>query len=317
MENHYERLGVHPAAHPDVIRAAYRALAKLYHPDNGSSAHAERMKEVNEAWAVLSDPQRRTQYNADLRRSQAAEPGSNDDRTSGGAEPTMGSTGWGEAAKPAQPPPPPHPTHTPPPRWNAPPPQRTPAPPRQAAHPFAPNPSAVAGRRVLAAVLDGILVGLIAGFSWQIFVTATYDTVEATATTPDCAALSETVRDCEEIGGTLYVSDATSSLVIEWLTWGIPIVAVHVTLQTLTGATVGKHVLGLRTVGKNGLPPTLTMNCVRTALAAVDLFPYCFPAVGFWLVMRTRRQQRLGDMAARTFVVTRAAAGQPVTVPAG
>lgn len=168
----------------------------------------------------------------------------------------------------------------------------------------------------MAAILDGILVVLIALSSWAAFVAATYDTVEATATTPDCAALRGTVRDCEEIDGTLYVSDATSSLVVQWLTWVLPIVAVHVVLQTLTGATVGKHICGVRTVREDGGTPSLPQTLVRTALAAVDLVPYCFPAVGFWLVTTTRRHQRVGDMAARTFVVARAAAGQPVTVPA-
>jgi uncharacterized RDD family membrane protein YckC len=174
----------------------------------------------------------------------------------------------------------------------------------------------VADRRVVAAILDGILVVLIALFSWLAFVMATYDTVEATATTPDCATLRGTVRDCEEIDGTLYISDATSSLVVQWLTWVVPIVAVHIVLQTQTGATVGKHVCGLRTVGEDGRTPSLGQTFVRTALAAVDLVPYCFPAVGFWLVLTTKRHQRVGDMAARTFVVARAAAGRPIIVPA-
>lgn len=353
MENHYERLGVHPAAHPDVVHAAYRALAKLHHPDNGSTPDAARMREVNEAWAVLSDPQRRARHDADLRRAWAADTeagtgagtgsdtaggagtGAGDDCTGDGGPvpgPTMGGTGWGEAG-PAPPPPPPSHwaqppppwAYPPPPQWASspspqwsypPPPQWTPAPPQPSASPFVPNPTDVAGRRILAAILDGTVVVLVAVFSWLAFVMATYDAVEATDTTPDCAALHGTVRYCEEIDGTLYVSDAASSLVVRWLAWLVPIVAIHVVMQTQTGATVGKHVCGLRTVHEDGRPPSLPRTFVRTALAAVDLFPYCFPAVGFLLVLTNRRHQRVGDLAARTFVVARAAAGQPVTPPA-
>lgn len=55
MRDPYEVLGVPQNASDDEIKAAYRRLAKKYHPDvNGGSAEAERkMKEVNEAYAIL------------------------------------------------------------------------------------------------------------------------------------------------------------------------------------------------------------------------------------------------------------------------
>ena len=51
----YEVLGVPRTATDDEIKAAYRKLAKKYHPDlNGGSAQAEaKMKEVNEAYTLL------------------------------------------------------------------------------------------------------------------------------------------------------------------------------------------------------------------------------------------------------------------------
>src|SRR5205823_5668425 len=61
VHTYYDNLKVAQDAPPAVIRAAYRALAQQYHPDrNPGSAEAARvMKLVNEAYAVLSDPERR------------------------------------------------------------------------------------------------------------------------------------------------------------------------------------------------------------------------------------------------------------------
>lgn len=55
MRDPYEVLGLSPGASEDEIKAAYRKLAKKYHPDlNGGSADAERkMKEVNDAYTYL------------------------------------------------------------------------------------------------------------------------------------------------------------------------------------------------------------------------------------------------------------------------
>src|SRR5436309_11091086 len=64
-KNYYSILGVLPTAEPVVIRAAYRALSMKYHPDkwSGDKATAERMmRELNEAYEVLSDEQLRNEY---------------------------------------------------------------------------------------------------------------------------------------------------------------------------------------------------------------------------------------------------------------
>ena len=61
--NLYEVLQVHHSAEPGVIEAAYRLLAKKYHPDvNSDPAAATHMKEINLAYELLSDPVRRVQY---------------------------------------------------------------------------------------------------------------------------------------------------------------------------------------------------------------------------------------------------------------
>jgi molecular chaperone DnaJ len=60
----YEVLGVHKDASQDDLKKAFRHLARKYHPDlnQGSSEAEEKFKEVNEAYQVLSDPQKKSQY---------------------------------------------------------------------------------------------------------------------------------------------------------------------------------------------------------------------------------------------------------------
>lgn len=67
-KNYYDVLGVSKTASQDEIKSAYRKLAKQYHPDfhPGDAAAAEKFKEINEANAVLSDEQKRKQYDYEL-----------------------------------------------------------------------------------------------------------------------------------------------------------------------------------------------------------------------------------------------------------
>ena len=62
--DYYEVLGVEKNADDAALKKAYRALAKKYHPDmNPGNAEAEKkFKEASEAYAVLSDPEKRRQY---------------------------------------------------------------------------------------------------------------------------------------------------------------------------------------------------------------------------------------------------------------
>jgi hypothetical protein len=61
--DYYEILGVSRNASPTDIRNAYRKLVKLYHPDKNSSAEAKNaILLINEAYEVLSDPDKKQQY---------------------------------------------------------------------------------------------------------------------------------------------------------------------------------------------------------------------------------------------------------------
>lgn len=68
--NYYEILEITENASHEVIKAAYRALAKKYHPDSYNGAEVERKKNmtlINEAYAVLSDAQKRKEYDLKLK----------------------------------------------------------------------------------------------------------------------------------------------------------------------------------------------------------------------------------------------------------
>ena len=63
FKEYYKALGVEPTANADQIKSAYRKLARKYHPDVSKEANASaRMAEVNEAYAVLSDPEKRAAF---------------------------------------------------------------------------------------------------------------------------------------------------------------------------------------------------------------------------------------------------------------
>ena len=72
MKDYYAILMVHPKAEAFVIEAAYKRLAREYHPDfvDRSNSH-EKMVELNEAYTVLSDPSRRRLYDEDYAHLQA------------------------------------------------------------------------------------------------------------------------------------------------------------------------------------------------------------------------------------------------------
>jgi len=63
MDDLYKNLQVDPRAESEVIRAAYYALARKYHPDVGGDLR--RMVDFNAAWAVLGNPLLRSAYDAE------------------------------------------------------------------------------------------------------------------------------------------------------------------------------------------------------------------------------------------------------------
>src|SRR5579862_7623143 len=60
-KNYYEVLGLDKTASKDDIKKAFRKLAHEYHPDK-KGGNAEKFKVVNEAYSILSDDNKRAQY---------------------------------------------------------------------------------------------------------------------------------------------------------------------------------------------------------------------------------------------------------------
>lgn len=67
--SHYDRLGVRPTASPQQIRQAFREMSKLYHPDTtelSAPVATEKFQQINDAYGVLSNPERRWLYDQQM-----------------------------------------------------------------------------------------------------------------------------------------------------------------------------------------------------------------------------------------------------------
>lgn len=77
MKNYYEILEVNKKASKEVIEKAYKVLVKKYHPDlnaGKSKKYAEeKLKEINEAYSVLTNEFMKEQYDAELEKQEQAE----------------------------------------------------------------------------------------------------------------------------------------------------------------------------------------------------------------------------------------------------
>ena len=62
--DYYEVLQVSDTAEPETINRVYRIFAQRYHPDNQETGNEARFREITEAYHILSNPERRAQYDA-------------------------------------------------------------------------------------------------------------------------------------------------------------------------------------------------------------------------------------------------------------
>ena len=105
---HYDVLMLSPRADRALVSVVYRHLAKRFHPDRDASTEAAaRMAELNEAYAVLSDPVKRAEYDRSLGLEPVLASVAGDGRPTrrGGANPSPPSGLYGEAGPPPSSPP--------------------------------------------------------------------------------------------------------------------------------------------------------------------------------------------------------------------
>jgi uncharacterized RDD family membrane protein YckC len=176
------------------------------------------------------------------------------------------------------------------------------------------DPTAVFGRRVLAFLLDLLLLTI----PGLMLVSSQFEYLELDGTRSGSAFCDQYLEEeddgaCFNVNDTVYFSDASFGAA-QAAGFGLQVL-VLVVLQGLAGFTPGKLVTGIRTVRQDGRPPGIGRAALRWVLLIVDGQPCGIPLVGLITGLTTTGHRRVGDMAAKTFVVRRSAMGAPIVVP--
>lgn len=200
------------------------------------------------------------------------------------------------------------------------------------------DPTAVMGRRIVAYIIDSLigfalLVAIVVPLFANKFDTTTFES--DTAASAYCDQVNDDTFSefdsttggtrnqlpadssfCANVGSKAYVirGDEVNSVfgqlsIWSYLTGGLNTII----LQGLTGASVGKFLLGLRTVKEDGTRAGIGWNLLRQIVGVVDGF--CCGIVGLAVANNSKGHRRIGDMAASTYVVRKDAMGSPIQVP--
>lgn len=179
------------------------------------------------------------------------------------------------------------------------------------------SPTKVTGRRIGAYLIDlipGIVLFVVGirAFGEERAVSLFDDDVFGSTSSSTTSGINATLS----FGDTEYVATGGAALAVYALVlaWGL---GNSVFLQGTTGASIGKHAVGLRVVREDGQVCGNGKAFVRWIILIVDAFPYFVPLVGFIMSLSTKGNRRLGDMAAGTYVVRTRDAGRPVVLDAG
>jgi uncharacterized RDD family membrane protein YckC len=177
------------------------------------------------------------------------------------------------------------------------------------------SPTNVVGKRVAAFIIDTLIDFAVVAIAWF-------------------ALTTQIDGKCPSGGGGLTIGDNCRGFVVgesgNQTAWYLICIAaaliIFVILPGIKGVSPGKAMMGIKLVNAEGRPPGVLRAFLRYVLWIVDGFPYIIPnLVGFIVALNSARNQRVGDMAAGTFVVAKEAAtvpgpdalGQPVYAPGG
>jgi hypothetical protein len=198
--------------------------------------------------------------------------------------------------------------------------------------PSAFDPTAVIGRRIGAWALDVLLVLVLAGGAGAIVWFSSATLVEG-AGARFCERINDTAPDlgdpvveiydvgysCLQVNDDAYVAsnDDTGRALMVAILIALLIPLNLFLVQGLTGASVGKHLFGLRVVRATGQIAGFGWNALRTLLLLFATFPCGIVLMPAELIVAavTKRHQRVGDMAAGTYVVRTASVGTPIGAP--
>jgi hypothetical protein len=184
--------------------------------------------------------------------------------------------------------------------------------PSYAPPPPAGDPTAVVGRRVGAWIVDSVIVLAPA----VVLFTSDLEYLEERDLDQSGVDFCEDFMDqeegvCVDAGDRVYFSDGLP--VSPWLVALGMSILIYVVIQGLRGWTPGKLLFGIRTVAEDGRPPGIGRAIIRWVLFIVD--GLCAGLVGFIVMLTSRGHRRVGDMAAKTYVVGSQYAGHPIAVP--
>lgn len=177
------------------------------------------------------------------------------------------------------------------------------------------DPTRVIGRRFGAFVIDWVLLATVVPV--LIFLAVSQPTVYTDE--PSCSQLERIdlvssgdicieATSGSESGTYVF---PPSGLIVAGAFLVVYLVGVLWLVQGTSGRTVGKVLFGLRTVDRDGASPGLGRQLLRGVLWLVDSIN-CLIPLGAIFILATKRHQRIGDLAAGTFVVRASAAGMPV-----
>lgn len=204
------------------------------------------------------------------------------------------------------------------------------------------DPTAVVGRRIWAYVLDGIIGFIVTAPFLYMAINAQVDR-QHFATEDQASRVCNTINDktfgtndsepsTDPFGTTGFSQNSEQPLCIPFGTTAytmsgkdltraqrqaglanvlIPLLNL-VILQGLTGASVGKWLLGLRVVKPDGSQAGVGACAIRWLVLFID--SACF-LIGLLTMTNSKGHRRLGDMAANTFVVRTADLGRPILIP--
>jgi hypothetical protein len=182
------------------------------------------------------------------------------------------------------------------------------------------DPTSVMGRRIGAVAIDGAIafVPAVAVFLGNITTKSLQEREDLGFRITDAETFCEEYMEQGD-GGNFCFTDGDDVHYTEngllsagLVLYGIAI-ALHVILQSITGASLGKLATGLRVVDEHGNKAGFGRNLVRWLLWIVDSLP-AFGLVGLITSLTTTGHRRVGDMVAKTHVVAKRSVGQPLGV---